>query len=89
MQAFSRATIRPVAAAFAIATLMVVLPSVTAFAQEESSRPTRRTDAQKQEDARVDKAYQAATKGDKSLPAVKVDPWRTVRSGDDDKKDKH
>jgi hypothetical protein len=85
MRAFTRATIRPCAAAFAIAALMAA--SVPAFAQEESSRPTRRTDAQKQEDASVDKAYRAATKGDKSLPTVKVDPWRTVR--DDDKKDKH
>jgi len=64
-----------------------VLPSMTAFAQDEGgNRPTRRTDAQKQEDASVDKAYRAATKGDKNLPSTKVDPWRTVR--DDDKKDK-
>ncbi|HUI95747.1 MAG TPA: hypothetical protein VLX44_08345 [Xanthobacteraceae bacterium] len=86
MQAFTRAAIRP--AALAAAALMLVL-SVPAFAQEESSKPTRRTDAQKQEDAAVDKAYRAATKGDRKLPSVKVDPWRTVRSGDDDKKDKH
>ena len=86
MQAFTRAAIRP--AALAAAALMLVL-SVPAFAQEESSKPTRRTDAQKQEDAAVDKAYRAATKGDRNLPTVKVDPWRTVRSGDDDKKDKH
>ena len=88
MQAFVRATIRP--AALAAAALVVVL-SVPAFAQdanEGGDRPTRRTDAQKQEDAAVDKAYRAATKGDRHLPTVKVDPWRTVRSGDDDKKDK-
>ena len=83
MRAFSRA----LTCAAAVAALMAV--SLPAFAQEESSRPTRRTDAQKQEDANVDKAYRAATKGDKALPIVKVDPWRTVRSGDDDKKDKH
>jgi hypothetical protein len=87
MRAFSRATIRPCAAALAASALMVVL-SMPAFAQEDSGRPTRRTDAQKQEDASVDKAYRAATKGDKSLPSVKVDPWRTVRD-DDDKKAKH
>jgi hypothetical protein len=82
MRALSRALTFP-----AVAALMVVL-SVPAFAQDEgNSRPTRRTDAQKQEDANVDKAYRAATKGDKNLPTAKVDPWRTVR--DDDKKDKH
>jgi len=80
MRAFSRAL------ACAAAVLTVIL-SVPAFAQDEgSSKPTRRTDAQKQEDANVDKAYRAAIKGDKSLPSTKVDPWRTVR--DDDKKDK-
>ncbi len=88
MQAFIRAAIRPAALAAAALTLVLSGP---AFAQsdEGGSRPTRRTDAQKQEDANVDKAYRAATKGDRNLPSVKVDPWRTVRSGDDDKKDKH
>jgi hypothetical protein len=82
MRAFTPAFTRACAAA-----ALVVALSVPAFAQDEgSSRPTRRTDAQKQEDATVDKAYRAATKGDRNLPAVKVDPWRTVR--DDDKKDK-
>jgi len=90
MPAFSRATIRHAAAALVVTALAVVLPSASVFAQDEGgSRPTRRTDAQKQEDANVDKAYRAATKGDRNLPTVKVDPWRTVRSGDDDKKDKH
>lgn len=90
MRAFSRPSIRPVAAAAAVTALVAVLQSVPAFAQDEGgNRPTRRTDAQKKEDASVDKAYRAATKGDRSLPVVKVDPWRTVRSGDDDKKAKH
>lgn len=87
MRTFTRVMIRSVSAAFAVTALMVVLQSVPAFAQDEGGgRPTRRTDAQKQEDASVDKAYRAATKGDRNLPSAKVDPWRTVRSGDDDKK---
>ncbi len=51
----------------------------------ESAALTARTDAQKQEDARVDKAYRAAIRGDKG-PAAKVDPWATVRPMDADKK---
>ena len=89
MQAFIRAAIRPAALAAAALTLMLSVPAFAQGADEGGSRPTRRTDAQKQEDAAVDKAYRAATKGDRKLPSVKVDPWRTVRSGDDDKKDKH
>ncbi len=88
MRAFTGAMIRPFASACAVAAMMVVLQSLPALAQD-GSKPTRRTDAQKQEDAAVDKAYRAATKGDRSLPMVKVDPWRTVRSSDDDKKAKH
>jgi hypothetical protein len=91
MRAFARVSIRPVVAAAAVTALVAVLQSVPAFAQgadEGGNRPTRRTDAQKKEDASVDKAYRAATKGDRALPVVKVDPWRTVRSGDDDKKAK-
>ncbi len=88
MRAFPRAMIRPFATACAAAAAMVVLQSVPAFAQD-NGRPTRRTEAQKEEDATVDKAYRAATKGDRSLPIVKVDPWRSVRSADDDRKPKH
>ncbi len=88
MRAFTRGMIRPFASACAVTAVMVVLQSVPALAQDDS-RPTRRTDAQKQEDATVDKAYRAETKGDRSLPIVKVDPWRTVRSAEDDKKPKH
>ncbi len=87
MRAFTRAMIRPFASACAVTAVMVVLQSVPALAQEDN-KPTRRTNAQKQEDAAVDKAYRAATKGDRSLPMVKVDPWRTVRSAEDDKKAK-
>jgi len=90
MRAFTRAMIRPLAAAASVAAFAVVLQSTPASAQDEGgNRPTRRTDAQKQEDAAVDKAYRAATRGDRSLPTVKVDPWRAVRSSDDDKKAKH
>lgn len=89
MQAFIRAATRPAALAAVALTLVLSVPAFAQDANEGGSRPTRRTDAQKQEDAAVDKAYRAATKGDRHLPSVKVDPWRTVRSGDDDKKDKH
>jgi hypothetical protein len=50
---------------------------------------TARTDAQKDEDARIDRAYKAATRG-ADAPAAKVDPWATVRPADADaKKNKH
>jgi hypothetical protein len=50
---------------------------------------TARTDAQKDEDARIDKAYRAATRGNEGS-AAKNDPWATVRPADaDSKKNKH
>jgi hypothetical protein len=55
---------------------------------EGGNRPTRRTDAQKKEDAEVDEAYRAATRGERG-PAPKVDPWATVRTGGDAKKPQH
>jgi hypothetical protein len=51
---------------------------------------TARTDAQKDEDARIDKAYREATRGGNAAPAAKNDPWATVRPADaDSKKTKH
>lgn len=64
------------------------LAAVPALAQNEGgSRPTARTDAQKQEDRDIDKAYRRATRGDPSS-AAKVDPWSNVRRADDTKKTK-
>ena len=84
MTALIRTMIRPFVAC-AIAGMVVGLHSLPAKADGPL---TRRSDAQKQEDADVDQAYRAATKGDRSIPVVKVDPWRTVRHGDEDKKTK-
>ena len=61
--------------------------SMSAYAQEDKPALTRRSDAQKQEDADIDKAYRAATKGD-IVPKVKNDPWRIVRPGDSNDKAK-
>ncbi len=81
MTAFTRTTIGPFAA-FAVASMMLALHSVPALADGPL---TRRSDVQKEEDANIDKAYRAATKGDRTIPVVKVDPWRTVRPGDEEK----
>jgi hypothetical protein len=71
-----------------LAASAIALLAVPAYSQNEGgNRPTRRTDAQKQEDADIDKAYRAATKGD-VIPSVKHDPWGTVRASDTDKTDK-
>jgi hypothetical protein len=48
---------------------------------------TARTDAQKDEDARIDRAYKAATRSYDGA-AAKVDPWGAVRPADTDKKNK-
>jgi hypothetical protein len=58
--------------------------SMSAYAQEDKAPLTRRSDAQKREDADIDKAYRAATKGE-ITPVVKNDPWKTVRPADADK----
>jgi hypothetical protein len=88
MRAFSAASaatfVRTFIKGFTAAAVAVVLISAPAFPQENKGPPTRRTDAQKQEDADVDKAYRAATKGD-VVPAVKPDPWRIVRPAEGDK----
>ncbi len=80
----TRTTIRPLAAC-GIAAMMVALHSLPALADGPL---TRRSDVQKQEDADIDKAYRAATRGDRTIPVVKVDPWRAVRPDEDNKKTK-
>jgi hypothetical protein len=76
---------RVLTAIMAIAFALAALP---AWAQQDKAPLTRRSDAQKQEDSDIDKAYQAAKKGD-VIPAVKNDPWHIVRPADEDKKAKH
>jgi len=73
----------------AIALLVTTFASATlpAFA-EESAALTRRSEQQKDEDERIDKAYRAATRGEVA-PVVKNDPWAKVRSPEADKKAKH
>jgi hypothetical protein len=75
--------------ALAIALLVTIFASVTlpAFA-EESKALTRRSEAQKQEDEDIDKAYRAATRGGGAASVVKPDPWAKVRATDADKKTK-
>jgi hypothetical protein len=59
--------------------MIIAFLTASAFAQENKGPPTRRTDAQKQEDADIDKAYKAATDRGPAPPAPKTDPWQTVR----------
>jgi hypothetical protein len=68
--------------------IIVALLTFPAHAQENKGALTARTDAQKQEDADIDKAYRNATRGERG-PAPKVDPWAVVRPADSDKKPKN
>jgi len=77
----------------ATTTLMIVLAAAIAappaLAQQKQGPRTSRSDAQKREDAEVDKAYQNAIRGSRdSKPAAPVDPWGNVRStsGTNDKR---
>ena len=87
MTGFIRPAVRALAAAFALFAIYA-LPTPPAVAQESNGGLTRRSDAQKTEDAAIDRAYRAATRGDKAIPATKVDPWRVVRPGDEEKRAK-
>ena len=64
--------------------LMALLPA-SAYPQGQRGPPTVRSDAEKKEDAAIDKAYQQAIKGggDKK-PVAKKDPWDTVRPAAND-----
>ncbi len=67
---------------------LAMLPVLPASAQNEGgNRPTARTDAQKQEDRDIDKAYRAAIRGEPAR-TTKVDPWGKVRPAEPDKKPK-
>ena len=75
---------------FAIAAMMIALLSASAVAQQQQRGPkTTRSDADKQTDAEIDKAYQKAVKSTagQSEPAYS-DPWKVVRppSGGSDKR---
>jgi hypothetical protein len=65
---------------FAIATMIIAFLAVPAYSQDGPPPPAARTDKQKKEDAAVEKAYEDVLKREKSNgPAVKSDPWQTVR----------
>ena len=67
----------------AIAAIVLGLLPATAYSQEEQQqKPTLRTDAQKREDAEIEKAYKemiGRTKGQAQPAPAKPDPWQTVR----------
>jgi hypothetical protein len=65
---------------FAIATMILALLSVSAYSQQDNGPPTARTDKEKKADAATEKAYEDALKRERSNgPAVKSDPWQTIR----------
>jgi hypothetical protein len=75
----------------AAAAMMIALLPATAYSQHQPA--TARTDAQKKEDAEIEKAYQEVTKGKKGQAAPAKtnpwDPWHTIRpaaGGDSGKK---
>jgi hypothetical protein len=80
-EATMRALTLIMALLFALATVSVMPASAQ---NEGGSRPTARTDAQKQQDKEIDDAYRAATRGGPAA-APKVDPWGRVRPADADK----
>ena len=64
---------------FAIATIIIAFLTVPAYSQDHSPA-TARTDKEKKEDAATEKAYEDTLKRERnSRPAVKSDPWQTVR----------
>ena len=60
-----------------IAAMIIAFLPAVAYAQEHQ-KPTLRSDAQKKEDAEIEKAYEQVVKGRKA-PPTKYDPWQTVR----------
>jgi hypothetical protein len=70
--------------ALTAAATIVALLTTSAYAQENKTPLTRRSDAEKKIDAEIDKAYRAATdRGQTAAP--KIDPWGTVRPPTADK----
>jgi hypothetical protein len=66
---------------FAIATMIIALTMI-AYSQQGSAQITARTDKEKKADAAIEKAYEESLKREKSNgPAVKSDPWQTIRPG--------
>jgi hypothetical protein len=69
---------------FAIATMIVAL-TMLASLQQGNAQITERTDKEKKADAAIEKAYEDTVKREKGTgPAVKSDPWQTIRPGNAD-----
>jgi hypothetical protein len=65
---------------FAIATMIIALPTVSAYSQQANTPITARTDKEKKADAAIEKAYEDTLKREGSNgPAVKSDPWQVIR----------
>jgi hypothetical protein len=63
-----------------VTALTLALLTASAHAQQDNKGPlTRRSDAEKQTDAEIDKAYRAATQRGQAPAAPRTDPWQTVR----------
>ena len=70
---------------FTIATMIVAL-TMFAYPQQGNAQITERTDKEKKADAATEKAYDDTVKREKGTgPAVKSDPWQTVRPAGGDK----
>jgi hypothetical protein len=69
---------------FAIATIIIALTMI-AYSQQGNAQLTARTDKEKKADAAIEKAYEDSLKREKSSgPAVKSDPWQTIRPAGSD-----
>jgi hypothetical protein len=62
-----------------IAAVMIALLPASAYAQEHQPA-TQRSDAEKRQDAEIEKAYEKVMKGvNAQTPRSRYDPWGTVR----------
>ena len=70
--------------ALTVAAMIIAVLTASAYAQENKTPRTQRSDSEKKDDADIDKAYKAATDR-RHTPAAKIDPWQAVRPATPDK----
>jgi hypothetical protein len=69
---------------FAIASIIIALTMI-GYSQQGNAQLTARTDKEKKADAAIEKAYEDSLKKQRiNGPAVKSDPWQTIRPAGSD-----
>jgi hypothetical protein len=77
-------TQRHYALACGVGAAMLALLPVSAYSQAKGDLRPQRSEQQKREDAAIDKAYKESLKRSRTEPAVKIDPWQTIRPAGND-----